>query len=128
MANTYVFLPVLSSQSNAPLQLDSTKKMKHTCNMCRGLGPYPRSALIHMSPWLIPAIVCYSLWEMKKVGYCWYFVTSTSDTRLSSMIPITASEMPDIRANNALTFVRAITGNQDIMNHELFRKRMELPV
>jgi len=39
-----------------------------------------------------------------------------------------AVEMLDIGANNALTFVRAITGNQDIMNHELFRKRMELPV
>ena len=96
--------------------------------MSRGLGPYPRSALIHMSPWLIPAIVCYSLWEMKKVGYCWYFVTSTSDTRLFGMIPVTASEMPGTGANNASTFHIAITGNQDIMNHELFRKRMELPV
>jgi len=44
------------------------------------------------------------------------------------MIPVTASEMPGTGANNASTFHIAITGNQDIMNHESFRKRTESPV
>ena len=53
---------------------------------------------------------------------------STSDIGSFSLIPVTASEMPDIGANNASTFHIAITGNQTIMNHELFRKWTESPV
>ena len=59
---------------------------------------------------------------------CWYFVASTSDTRTFSMIPVTASEIPGIGANNASTFHIAITRNQAIVNYELFRKRTESPV
>ena len=35
---------------------------------------------------------------------------------------------PSNSTRNALTSHRAITGNKTIMNHESFRKRMELPV
>ena len=44
------------------------------------------------------------------------------------MIPVIASEMPGIGANNASTFHIAITGNQAIVNYELFRERTETPV
>ena len=58
----------------------------------------------------------------------WYFVTSTSDTGSFSLVPVIASEMHGIAANNASTFHIAITGNQTIMNHESFHKLMESPV
>jgi len=56
---------------------------------------------------------------------CWYFVTSTSDTWSFSLVPVTASEMPGIGANNASTLHIAITGKQTVMNHESFRKLTE---
>ena len=59
---------------------------------------------------------------------CWYFVTSTSDTGSFSLVPVMASEMHGIGTDNASTFHILITGNQTIMNHESFRKRMESPV
>ena len=59
---------------------------------------------------------------------CWYFVTCTSDTMSFSLVPVIASEMPNIDANNASTFHIATTWNQTIMNHESFRKRKESPV
>ena len=59
---------------------------------------------------------------------CWYFVTSTSEIGSFSLVPVKASEMSGIGANNASTFHIAITGNQTIMNHESFRKQTESPV
>ena len=63
-----------------------------------------------------------------EVRHCLYFVTSTSDTGLFSLVLVKASEMSGIGANNASTFHIAITGNQTIMNHELFCKQTESPV
>ena len=60
--------------------------------------------------------------------YCWYSVISTSDTMSFSLILVTTSKMPGTGANNASTFHIAITGNQAIVNYELFRKRTESPV
>jgi len=56
---------------------------------------------------------------------CWYFVTSTSDIGSFSLVPVTASEMPRIGANNASTLHIAIAGKQTVMNHESFHKRTE---
>ena len=52
--------------------------------------------------------------------YCWYFVTSTSDTMSFSLILVTTSEMPGTGANNASTFHIAIVGNKAIMNMNHF--------
>ena len=58
----------------------------------------------------LPIQLTYAFLGNGAKNNCFYFITSTSDTRLFSMIPITASEMPDIGINNVSTFHIAITG------------------
>ena len=97
------------------------------------LSYYPRSLISRVAPLVCMHIGAGSVslkqtpnWMHLGLGNCWYFVTSTSDTRLFSMIPVTASEMPGIGANNNSTFHITTTGNQAIMNHESFSNRTEL--
>ena len=81
-----------------------------------------------MAQVLNPCLGIVALLSLSMRHPYWYFVTSTSDTRSFSMIPVTTSEMTSIGANNALTFHISITGKQAIMNHESLRKRTKLPV